>query len=312
MNDDQKFGAARLIVCAELAKSHTVEWTPTLLDNKMLTFTMNANWHGMLKTAYMFFPNWMINLAAGTLKGINAPYAGSRYKSNETMFNTSWFITEEFISVYRMHPLLPNSLTIGNRTISLRDLSFIDSRELVPMNTTTTLLKVLAEAPARTLSLQNYPSELYDLQIPGRGKINLAEIDIMRDRERKLPRYNDARRMLLLKPYESLSDLTDDPTELQLLESVYTDIEQVDLMVGSLVDKDRPQGFAFGIVPFHIFVVMASRRIFSDRFYQESFTAQHYTQFGIKHVSDSNFRTILVRHFPEYASIIPQNPFMNW
>ena len=60
--------------------------------------------------------------------------------------------------------------------------------------------------------------------------------------------------------------------------SIYGDIDQVDFMVSCLVDKERPEGFAFGIVPYHIFVVMASRRLFSDRFFQEGFTAEYYTE----------------------------------
>ena len=66
-------------------------------------------------------------------------------------------------------------------------------------DTTKTLLKSLSQTPARTLSLRNYPYELYDLDIPGRSeKLNLAEIELVRDRERNLPRYyNDVRRQLL-------------------------------------------------------------------------------------------------------------------
>jgi Animal haem peroxidase len=313
MTDDEKFGTARLIVSATLAKIHTVEWTPTLLDNTMLKFTMYSQWYGILKTAKQFFPRWGVTLFQRALSSIRAPHMGIKgYTAKELMFNTSFFMTEEFVSVYRMHPLLPDSLKIGSAAIPLRNLTFVDARELITESTTKTLLRALSETPSNRLSLQNYPSELYNITIPGRGSIDLAAVDIMRDRERKLPRYNDARRQLLLKPYTSLGDLTDNPIELQLLESVYTDIEQVDLLVGSLVDKDRPEGFAFGVVPFHIFVVMASRRIFSDRFLQGSFIPEIYTQFGVDYVNNANFRSILVRHFPEYDSIMPKNPFMNW
>lgn len=89
---------------------------------------------------------------------------------------------------------------------------------------------------------------MHDLNIPGRGKVNLAEIDLTQERERNLPRYNNARRQLLLEPYTSLDDLTDNEEELDLLMSLYTDNEQACFMVGCLVDKERLEGFAFGIV----------------------------------------------------------------
>ena len=195
----------------------------------------------------------------------------------------------------------------------MHEFSFKDApRELTnEQNATEVFLQALSKTPARTLSLRNYPYTLYDLDVPGRGKINLAEIDLTRDRERNLPRYNDARRQLLLEPYASLDDLTDNEEELELLKSVYTDIEQVDFMVGCLVDKERPEGFAFGVVPYHIFVVMASRRVFSDRFFQERLTADNYTLWGLNYLATETFQSILVRNFPGLDGVVPNNPFLN-
>lgn len=230
------------------------------------------------------------------------------------MFNTTFAMTEEFVAVYRMHPLLPDEMQIEGKTYTLNDVSFVDARKLTTTTKTTqTLLQAFGSTPANTLSLQNYPRQLYGLQKPGMPQpINLAEIDIQRDRERNLPRYNDMRRQLLLKPYKSLDELTDDETELNLLKRVYTDIDQVDLMVGCLVDKDRPYGFAFGIVPFHVFVVMASRRILNDRFLMEDFNAKVYTEFGFQYVQSGSLRQVILRHFPELKGRVPENPFLNW
>jgi hypothetical protein len=121
----------------------------------------------------------------------------------------------------------------------------------------------------------------------------------------------DARRLLLLTPYKSMDDLTSDKEELKLLKSVYTDIEQVDFLVGCLVDKDRPDGFAFGIVPYYIFVVMASRRLLSDRFFQEGLTEENYSEIGVRYLMETNFHDILARQFPNMKNTIPRNPFSN-
>jgi Animal haem peroxidase len=240
------------------------------------------------------------------------PYAGNTEAGTElTLYNTTFQMIEEFVAVYRMHPLLPDALTVGDTSFSLNELSFKNPRTLVPDDTTEQFLRAFGETPALTLSLQNYPRELYDLVTPG-GTVNLAEIDIMRDRERGLPRYNDMRRLLLLPPHKSIDDLTSDSQEREALKSVYTDIEQVELMVGSLVDQDRPAGFAFGIIPFHIFLTLASRRILCDRFYMENFNPGLYTEWGFNHVQTETLRTVLVRHFPDLEDEMPENPFLNW
>jgi hypothetical protein len=240
------------------------------------------------------------------------PYAGNTEAGTElTLYNTTFQMIEEFVAVYRMHPLLPDALQVGETTFSLRELTFTNPRNLVPNDTTEKFLRAFGEQPALTLSLQNYPRELYDLVTPG-GTVNLAEIDLIRDRERGLPRYNDMRRLLLLKPHKSIDDLTNDKQERAALKSVYTDIEQVELMVGSLVDQDRPAGFAFGIIAFHIFLVFASRRILSDRFYMENFNPDLYTEWGYNHVQTETLRTVLVRHFPDLEDEMPDNPFLNW
>ena len=121
----------------------------------------------------------------------------------------------------------------------------------------------------------------------------------------------DARRQLLLTPYKSIDELTSDKEERKMLKSVYTDIEQVDFLVGCLADKDRPDGFAFGIVPYYIFVVMASRRLLSDRFFQEGLTEENYSKIGVSYLMEATFHDILARQFPDMKNKIPINPFSN-
>ena len=48
---DELFEAARLVVAAEIAKIHTIEWTPQLLYDEPLYRGMNANWSGLLGAA---------------------------------------------------------------------------------------------------------------------------------------------------------------------------------------------------------------------------------------------------------------------
>ncbi len=45
--DERLYQAARLVVAAEIAKIHTIEWTPQLLYDEPLYQAMNANWFGL-------------------------------------------------------------------------------------------------------------------------------------------------------------------------------------------------------------------------------------------------------------------------
>lgn len=47
MSDEELFQKARLINAAVNAKIHTVEWTPSLLQDDILLLAMNANWAGL-------------------------------------------------------------------------------------------------------------------------------------------------------------------------------------------------------------------------------------------------------------------------
>ncbi|WP_304440956.1 peroxidase family protein, partial [Oleiphilus sp. HI0132] len=65
-----------------------------------------------------------------------------------------------------------------------------------------------------SLTLNNYPEFLRNLSMPLIGDIDLATIDIIRDRERGVPRYNEFRRQIGLNPITKFEDLTEDPTTL--------------------------------------------------------------------------------------------------
>lgn len=95
--------------------------------------------------------------------------------------------------------------------------------------------------------------------------VDLATIDILRDRERGVPRYNQFRRLLNLTAPDTFEKLTNDTvTAAELREAYSGNIEDVDLLIGSLAEA-RPEGFGFGDTPFHLFLCMANRRLKTDR-----------------------------------------------
>ena len=60
------------------------------------------------------------------------------------------------------------------------------------------------------LTLHNFPRTLMDITKPSGERLELASIDILRDRERQVPRFNHYRRSMNLVPYKSIDEISPD------------------------------------------------------------------------------------------------------
>jgi hypothetical protein len=142
----------------------------------------------------------------------------------------------------------------------------------------------------------------------------LGAIDVLRDRERGVPRYNQFRRLLRMKPCSSFEELTDSPDTLSKLREVYkNDVESVDLLVGMLAEKPL-EGFAISETTFRIFLLMAPRRLQSDRFFTDDYTPRIYSQAGMDWINNNDMTSVLLRHYPQLKPALwrTENPFKPW
>ena len=370
---DQLFEIARLVVAAEIAKIHTTEWTPQLLYNEPLYLGMNGNWNGLLgenggllskalsdvvvrnfgksKDAakasewYSVFASgpWIFGLGSN-IHGYditNPKYTNGGVNHFGSPFN----FPEEFVSVYRLHPLVPDLLEyrdlkvdpnkIAKRipvveTFQGKATSFTQSMGLENWGLT------LGRQRLGLLTLHNSPLFLQNLKM-GRldsktQQIDVVALDILRDREHRVPRFNEFRRQYELRQLTSFDDFMDPGIEpgspgrleqqdvVKTLREIYgqhvcdasrtiTDaqinedgspindclghpngtlvdnIEDVDTAVGYLAEYRRPHGFAISETQFVVFILNASRRLFSDRFFTSCFRPEFYTTLGIDWVN---------------------------
>ncbi len=112
----------------------------------------------------------------------------------------------------------------------------------------------------------------------------------------------------------SIDALTDNAEWRQQIRRVYgDDLEKVDLMTG-LYAEPLPEGFGFSETAFRIFVLMASRRLKSDRFFTDDYRKEVYTEFGLDYIRQNNMLTLLNRHFPSLGPALAgvENPFAPW
>lgn len=155
------------------------------------------------------------------------------------------------------------------------------------------------------IALHNFPETLRKFERNGEI-IDLAVVDLVRTRRRGVPRYNGFRRGLRMPEIKRFEDMTANPETNRLLKEIYGDVEKVDTVVG-LLGEQPPPGFGFSDTAFRIFVLMASRRLQSDRFLNVDFKPEVYTPFGMDWIANNGMTSLILRHCPEFASVIPRN-----
>ena len=277
-------------------------------------------------------------------------------------FGSPFNFPEEFTAVYRLHALLPDLLEVRRHA---GDHNRITAK--VPVTATrhakaTDAMRLAGLADWALsmgrqrlggLYLQNSPRFLQALELPGRldatptRKIDVVALDILRDRERGVPRFNEFRRQYGLKSLTSFDDfierrlldkrkagtlseaegraLADQERLAATLREVYgthrcddsrsitgaqridvggksqpvTDclgkphgetvdnVEDLDLYVGWHAETTRPHGFAISETQFQVFILNASRRLYSDRFFTSSFRPEFYSKLGLRWVNEN-------------------------
>lgn len=388
VGDEELFQIARLVVAAEIAKIHTIEWTTQLLYDEPMFRGMNANWNGLLEKDnpvsnvlgkivvnrlakspsetkanqfYSVFASGAGIFGLGShryqdLPGFLGYLPGKRdiwdisnpehVNGGVNHFGSPFNFPEEFPTVYRLHPLLPDLLEFRDlqapNTVSMKIPVVSTFRDKATKAMTDGGLGNWALSLGRQrlglLTLQNHAQFLQNLEMQRlqseTNKIDIAALDLIRDRERGIPRFNEFRRQYGLKQLSSFDDFLDkhlaaDSAEhkeqqrlIGLLREVYgqhqcdaskiiTDaqlnddgspindclghpngsmvdnIEDVDTVVGWLSEFTRPHGFAISETQFHVFILNASRRLFSDRFFTSSFRPEFYSTLGVNWVNDN-------------------------
>lgn len=311
-DDERLFQTARLVNAALMAKIHTVEWTTAILGHPAMQVGMRGNWWGL---ATERLTRLVGRFGDGeVLSGIPG--------SSTNHHGAPFALTEEFAAVYRLHPLIPDdyefySMTTGEMVKKLtfpevanRNAAYVIDDKLSVLDT----FYSFGIAHPGAVVLHNFPRFLQDLVTQDGVRVDLAAVDIIRDRERGVPRYNQFRRLLHMRPFRTFEELTPNKQWVKELKEVYNnDIERVDLMVGMYAETP-PKGFGFSDTAFRIFILMASRRLKSDRFFTVDYTPRVYTQVGLDWINDNDMSSVLLRHYPELAAPLRQvkNAFAPW
>jgi hypothetical protein len=260
-------------------------------------------------------------------------------------FGSPFNFPEEFVTVYRLHALIPDLIEYRqidkdpNQIVQkVAVINTFEGKATDAMHSRGLANWGLSMGRQRLglLTLHNIPQFMQNIRLPRldspTGQIDITALDIIRDREHGVPRFNEFRRQYGLRHLTSFDDFTDQSlppdsparkqqehdaaqlrevygthvcdsskviTDAQLNDdrssindclghpngSVVDNIEDVDTVVGWMAESVRPHGFAISETQFVVFILNASRRLFSDRFFTSSFRPEFYTRLGVDWVN---------------------------
>jgi hypothetical protein len=306
-DDETLFQKARLVNCALIAKIHTVEWTPAVAAHPTAVEGLYANWWGLAgPRLHNFVAAISKNEALRGIPGIDTEDYGVPFA-----------LTEEFVAVYRMHPLVPDDFDFRSArddapTLGPRSFTELTGPQAVPILRDQPLADIIytfGTTHPGLVTLHNFPRGLQTFKRPDNGAYtDMASLDIVRCRELGVPRYCEFRRLLHLPVPQTFEEVTSNKVWAQELREVYDGkLEDLDLIPGVMAE-DLPAGFAFSDTAFRIFILMASRRLNSDRFFTSYFTDAVYTPEGMAWIGDNTLGSVLVRHCPGLASTVTSMP----
>jgi hypothetical protein len=310
--DQQLYDHARLVNAALIAKIHTLEWTPALFAHPETKLGMKLNWWGVQgERVWRRFGRLTKSEILSGIPRSELYYHGAPYA-----------ITEEFVAVYRLHPLVPDELRIlsasdgrvveelpFDRVAGKHTKPLLDDRRLDMAD----LFYSFGLGNPGAVVLHNYPNHLREFTQPDGSLLDVAAIDILRNRERGVPRYNQFRRLFRLDPAARFEDFSDDPSVVDDLRRIYATPDDVDLIVGMYAEQP-PEGFAISDTAFRVFLLMASRRLKSDRFFTYDYRPEVYTQEGLDWIEDNTLRSVILRHYPNLEPALRgvTNAFEPW
>ena len=310
LSDERVYHIGRLIVSALIAKIHTVEWTPAILGTKPIEIGLKANWSGPPAN------DWLTKLGLWLLDN-SATHGIPKTKPDH--HEVPYTLTEDFVTVYRLHPLLPDDYrfvdhvsgdVLGRRGfLDIQGASADDQMRAFGLENT---LYSFGISHPGAITLHNNPRSLQKLERDGEI-IDLSVVDLVRTRQRGVPRYNDFRVGLHKPRLKSWDEFCENKETVDRLREVYRSIDEVDTVVG-LFAETPPSGFGFSDTAFRIFILMASRRLQSDRFLTVDFRPEIYTPFGMDWIANNGMTSLILRHCPELAAALPRDAsaFVPW
>ncbi|WP_267884529.1 peroxidase family protein [Streptomyces sp. NRRL F-2580] len=302
-DDEELFQRARLVNAALLAKIHTVEWTPAVISHPTTVTALRSNWWGIAgERVHNFYGRISESETISGIPGTKTDHYGVPYA-----------LTEEFAAVYRMHPLIRDNWHLRSVTddstlseCTFRDLAGPEALNVLKTKGMANLFYSFGTLHPGLVTLHNFPKLCRTSSAPTEnGRTSLPRTSCATGNWASPATTNPA-----TAAAEARGELRGPDGQRRVGQG---DLEKVDLTIGMYAERP-PTGFAFSDTAFRIFILMASRRLNSDRFFTDYYTPEVYSKAGMAWIDDNSMVTVLLRHYPELRTALAglKNAFVPW
>jgi prostaglandin-endoperoxide synthase 2 len=150
----------------------------------------------------------------------------------QVVWGASWnrpnWMTVEFALLYRWHPMVPNAITWGDRSVPGEEM-VLDNRFLTGLG--------MARALAATAGQNAYALGLFNT---AGFLLGVEQKGIRQGQEQRLRRYNDYRFGMGMPKLDRFEEVTGDPARIAALREAFGSVERMDYFVGLFAEDVNP------------------------------------------------------------------------
>jgi hypothetical protein len=310
MDEEHLYHTARLIVAAEIVKVHTVEWTAQLVGDPVSSDVFHRFWGQFGKEQYREDLWYSVSdefISSYILHEIVPPTFNFVNERGEVAEGDVPFVKELFLEGGQAHLLkhhLPNVFnSFGVNRMGL----------IYPFNVPEDFRRfprLSAKGTGHQNLVQNVAAAKEADAVRAVGQkplaqyVDLAAIPVARDRDARVPGYNDMRELLGMPRLTDIGQITRDQDVVRALRSLYKDVNDIEYIVGYKAES-RPSNWALTPTQVRTFLPVVIYRILADRFYTRDFTEEVYTRYGMHRLQTVQFYDIIKQHYA--PSLLPAN-----
>ncbi|TMI76923.1 MAG: hypothetical protein E6H05_02660 [Bacillati bacterium ANGP1] len=290
MTNDELYHTARLIVAAEIAKIHTLEWTAQMTSDPVSAEFVRRIWDERVGDPNAYRPD------------------------------RNYAVSEEFLSSYVLHEIVPPMFSVVDasgreveRLAFLNDLFGLGGQKKLRQYGPAQLFQSFGRNPMGLIYPFNVSDQLRRFRgfeslvathpPDDAGYLDLAAIPVARDRDARVPKYNDLREALNEPRLTRIEDISSDPEVVAALKELYASVDDIEYIVGFKAES-RPSTWGLTYTQVNAFLPVVVYRLLADRFYTKDYRPEIYTKYGIERLRTVKLYDIIKQHFPSAA--LPQ------
>src|SRR6266849_6456210 len=290
MTNDELYGTARLIVAAEIAKIHTVEWTAQMTSDPVTADFVRRIWDERVGDPTAYRPD------------------------------RAYAVSEQFLASYVLHEIVPPVFSIVDtagreveRLAFVNDLFGLGGQQKLEQYGPAQLFNSFGRNPMGLIYPFNVSDQfrrfrgfeplVHTRPADDAGYLDLAAIPLARERDARVPKYNDLREAVNEPRLTSIDEISSDPEVVAALKELYASVDDIEYGVGFKAEN-RPSTWALTTTQVATFLPVVVYRLLADRFYTKDYRPEIYTPYGIERLRTVKLYDIIKHHFP--SVVLPQ------